>query len=904
MLSKLAVRACLVSLLLFPAASHANGPNPLEAASQGVIGARIVIPLTDGWRFRQGEGTSRAEGLTFDDQAWASVSLPHSWNRVGLYQPQVPSRINTPEVINKAMGLGWYRLSFTSPARLAGKRVWLEFDAASRIASVWLNGKLLGEHQGGYSRFRLDATDALRTDGPNILAVRTDNSRPDSGSSTVDVLPLSGDFFVPGGLYRPVRIVVTNNVHVDMLDSGGPGAYATTRSIEAGSAVVDTEARVANGAKAASTVRVRARLIDAQGTVVASQEQREAIAAGGLVTVKNSLRVDKARLWQGVDDPYLYRFVLDVLKPDGEVIDSVEQPFGIRTIEISPTRGFLLNGEPYAIRGVGYHQDREDKGWAISRADVEGDIKLLREMGATSIRLTHYQHSQYIHELADQYGLILWDEIPLVSQWTFGEAEVATEKLRANARQQMAELIRQNQNHASVAVWGIANEVDFGNSLPAFLTGFKGAGPDPLPLLAELNRYAKTLDPTRPTALATCCEGRLFAADVTVPITAPAADVGGANRYFGWYFGEPGDLPGHLDLLRSQRPSQPLSVTEYGAGGALSVHTDNVLGGMVDSRGRAQPEEYESYIHEQTWPLLSRRSDLWGTWLWAAFDFASTVRHEGDADDINTKGLITFDHKTRKDAYYFYKANWTSTPTVYVTGRRYANRAYAVTDVRVYSNARRTTLTVNGKALPTLTDCPQRVCVWTGVQLQSGANEILARGEFSGGPQENRIFWQVAPEALRSTRIDSGAMVAARAAAGVFGSDNFFQGGKPGSVVKPADFGKPAQPTQIAGTADSEIAATYREGEFRYRIPVSNGKYRVTLTFIESSDKSVRVFDVLAGGRVAIGRFDPAKSGAAANAAVIRSFVTPVRDGLLDLWFKPRAGQAIVSAIQVERVDR
>ena len=313
----------------------------------------------------------------------------------------------------------------------------------------------------------------------------------------------------------------------------------------------------------------------------------------------------KPRLWQGVADPYLYRLTVDVLDGSGRLLDRKEQPFGIRTMRFDAERGFFLNGKRYQLRGVGYHQDREGKGWAITEADVEEDVKLLREMGATSIRLTHYQHGQPIHELADRYGLILWDEVPLVSSWTLGDARVASEGLRANARQQMTELIRQNQNHPSVSVWGIGNEVDFGNSLPAFVTGNTGTPPDPLPLLSEINAVAKAVDPSRPTTIATCCEGRLFAAGIETPVTASAADLAGANRYFGWYYGPPQGLGAHLDELRAKRPGQPLAVSEYGAGGSISIHTDNVLGGPVDSRGRNQPEEAESYIHEVNWAALS-----------------------------------------------------------------------------------------------------------------------------------------------------------------------------------------------------------------------------------------------------------------------------------------------------------
>ncbi|MEL0210256.1 MAG: DUF4982 domain-containing protein, partial [Novosphingobium sp.] len=284
-----------------------------------------------------------------------------------------------------------------------------------------------------------------------------------------------------------------------------------------------------------------------------------------------------------------------------------------------------------------------------------------------------------------------------------------------------------------------------------------------------------------------------------IPTTAVAADLGGANRYFGWYFGKAGDLGPHLDGLHAKRPQQPLAVTEYGAGGALTMHTDNVLGGPVDSRGAAQPEEYESHIHETALAQLDARPWLYATWLWNSFDFATTVRTEGDAQDINTKGLIAYDHKTRKDAYYFYKANWNPAPMVHITSKRYVQRAYPVTDVKVYSNTASTELLLNGRSLGVKKDCPQKACVWSGVRLDEGSNALVARGLHAGGTVEDSASWTLAPETARHFVIDAGALLAAKSEGRVLGSDNWFEGGEAASLDKPADYGKPAVPTAIAG---------------------------------------------------------------------------------------------------------
>jgi beta-galactosidase len=889
----------VITALGFPVAVNAKAPAVAAPVAgiqvTGIQGAaRPVQTLAEGWRFKQDNALTGAEAPAFDDAAWQQVSVPHTWNRVGHYIPDPASHLNTAENIDKTMGVGWYRLTFTPGAEFRQKHAWLEFDAASRVAEVWLNGVKLGSHAGGFSRFRLDASAALSPGAANVLVVKADNSAPSGARAT---LPLAGDFFVHGGLYRPARLIATDDVHVEMLDHGGPGVYASTRSIDAGTATVAVRVLLRNDGKRTARTAAVIKLVDAAGATVAAKSLRLALPVGQTTAVEQDLTVPGAHLWHGVEDPYLYRLVVELQA--GKARDRVDQAFGIRQIRIDPEKGFFLNGKSYPLRGTGMHQDLEGKGWAMSAADFAADVAMLRELGANSLRLTHYQWGPAIHELADRTGLILWDEIPLVTLFAQGKGG-GRNYVRENALQQMRELIRQNYNRPSVAVWGIANEVDFGSSMPSFL----GDAGDfsPLPLLRELNALAKAEDPSRPTTQANCCEGRLFAATVATPIVAPEADLSGVNRYFGWYYGAPADLGPHLDALRAKRPGQPLSVSEYGAGGSLTMHTDDPTGGLPDSRGRRQPEEYMSYIHENAWPTLASRSYLWGNWIWNANDFATTVRREGDANDINTKGLVTYDRKTRKDAFYSYKANWNPAPTVHINGRRYVDRAYRVNDLRVYSNAPQTTLTLNGRPLGSKADCAFKVCVWPAVKLDIGENVIVATGRFASGEQQDRIVLQAAPRTASEVRIDSGALVAGDGGAVRFGSDTFFIGGRPGTVAQVAQYGKAEVARAIASAAHSEVATTFREGAFRYRIPLADGAYAVTLTFMEPKAKpGERRFDVLTGGKAVVRDLDVVTAAGAPLTAVTRSFAVTVVGGVLDLEFKPSLGQAIVSSVEVVR---
>jgi beta-galactosidase len=865
------------------------------ASTSGLASAaeRLTVPLADGWRFTQDDALSGAEAPGFNDKSWAAVSVPHTWNRAGYYLSDGPHP-HTPATINTKQGVGWYRLMFTAPAAIKDKAAWLQFDAASRKASVWLNGVHLGDHAGGFSRFRLDASKAIKPGQPNLLVVKVDASRPVAGGPTADILPLGGDFFVHGGLYRAVSLVATDKAHFDMLDFGGPGVYAQTTVIDGGKATVAVRSKLRNDAARGAKLVLTTQLVDASGAVAAQVVTPVFLAAGKSTEVRQDLTLADAHLWQGVKDPYLYRLKSVIKDARGQVVDNLDQGFGVRQIRIDPEKGLILNGQPLRLHGVGYHQDREGKGWAVSAADTAQDMAIIREMGANTIRLTHYQHGTAIHELADQYGLILWDEIPFVSVMTLAADQVEpTPGLVADAKQQLQELIRQNYNHASVGVWGIANEVDLRGTPPSFMGAAKIVQRDPVPFLKELQALAKAEDPARATTQATCCEGL----QPNAPEVAAITDTSGANRYFGWYY-TPSDLLGPaLDALRKKRPDKPLSVSEYGAGGAISQHTDDPLGGPFDSFGRVQPEEYQAFVHEKNWAILDSKPYLWASWLWNSFDFATGDRHEGDGESINTKGLVTYDRTVKKDAFYFYKANWSAEPSVHITGRRYVDRAYPVTDVRVYSNAPSTDLVVNGKSLGALADCPQKICVWKSVRLAPGDNTLVAQGRFAQGQStgdttEDRLTWRLAPEGKDRFTIDSGALLVPAGLGVRMGSDAFFTGGAAKAMTGQGG-GEP-------GAAPWPVARTYREGDFRYQIPAAPGRYTVTFTFVEPTYvKGERVFDVLINDKVALSDFDVAGTAKGERATVVRSVPVEATDAGLTIAFKGKTGKAIVSSIDV-----
>jgi beta-galactosidase len=863
---------------------------------------RVSMDLSRGWRFRQADGLSDVQSSAFDDSQWTQVVVPHTWNRIGNEGTERSA------LTNAVQGVGWYRLRFKTPASSAMRRCFLQFDGVGAIADVWLNGHYIGKHAGAFSRFRFDVSTAIKPSVENLLVVRADNSRPQPGSTTENVIPLSGDFFVFGGIYRGVALIFTDPVHVDMLDYGGPGLYARTETRDPNSAAVRVSAKLVNDGSKPRTVMVGARIESDAKVIVASESSRVSVAPMQPVTIDRTLHVDRPRLWQGVKDPYLYALIMTVRSSEGQLLDQVVQPLGVRSISIDADKGLFLNGEHLFLKGASMHQDRPVKGWAISHADQAQDFELLRDLGANAVRLAHYQHDQFSYELADALGILVWAEIPLVNKVSF-DGSSASAALAANARQQLTELIRQNYNHPSIAVWSIANEVD--------LTATQIKGPSKAAsLLKSLDLLAKQEDPSRFTTFADCCEQSVVAprtdaanvAGAAVNGIAPRdaivgiADAVGYNRYFGWYRGQFDDFGPMLDEAHARHPALPIAVSEYGAGAGLTQHTDDPAGGSINPHGRPHPEEFQNLYHEASWNTLRSRGYLWGVFIWNMFDFSSDSRREGDLSDINEKGLVSYDRQTRKDAFYFYRANWSSQPTLHLVGRRYVDRAYSVIDVKAYSNAALSRLWLNDRDQGTAS-CAGGMCQWHSVHLLPGANELRATAEIGGTALIDTMQWTFSGS-TDSVRIKAGDISGYASKDGDrYGSDTYFSGGAAGGINAPDS--PVSQQIRVAAD-DFGLYDRFREGAFSYRIPVSSGRYRITLKFQEpaAGAAGAREFDVLVNGKIVLAHFDIFAAAGGKLKGVDREFEAASRDGGLLIEFRPLKGRALVSALSITPLDR
>ena len=906
----ISVKTLALSLVMSGVLLACSDDDGAAAPAATATPLRTVTPLMQGWRFVQDDSLTEAQALASDATNWNTVNLPHTWNATDA----ATTAQSTPTTPTYKRGKGWYRLEFDNTGSAATK--WLQFDAASVVADVWLNGVKLGQHRGAFTAFRFDATAALKP-GRNVLLVKADNSPATTDASATAIAPLGGDFNVAGGLYRGVSLIGTPNAaHIALDDFGSSGVFARTAALSSGSGTVNVVAKLKNDSNADGSFTVTASLLEANGTTVKKTVgSAVTLKAGGTASVSQDLVVDQPHLWQGLADPYLYLLVVELKDGNGNPVDKVVQNFGIRQMKFDADKGFFLNGKSVPLHGVNMHQDMLGKAWAVGQSDVDQSFAMIKEIGANTLRLAHYPHSDYTVQQADKLGLVVWAELPLVNSTAVGGVAVDPETtgFADNARQQLKELVRQNYNSASIGLWSIANEVTGGND----------ARNNVQPLLKSLNQVAKAEDPDRITTLANQVTR---SGDVVLPdalTQTGITDSYGVNRYFQWYYGtSETQLGENLDDLHARIPTQPIGVSEYGAGDAISHHTDNVYGGRVCSRDTSgstricyQPEGYANYVHEKAYAQMVARPYLMGTWIWNMFDFGSGNRHEGDVGQTNTKGLVTFGRETKKDVFYFYKANWTQTPVTYITSRRYVQRAYPVADVKVYSNADSVTLKVNGATVATKTaaDCPLKVCEFKGVALATGNNSVSATGSHGATAVTDLVSWNLSTESATNFYIAAGQLTTGFASNDsllgkhVYGSDNFFVGGELPPIVGFSSVGLSGAVT-INGLGSTAIPETgrvwdmWREGAaFGYRIPVANGNYTVTLGFLEptATAAGARVFNVSANGVARIANLDVFQTAGARNTAVARSFPVTISNGVLALDFAGVAGKAIVSNIAV-----
>lgn len=623
---------------------------------------RNLIHLNQDWRFIQ-KDAGLPQTLPED---WQKIDLPHSWNAVDGHDG------------NGSFDRGryWYAKSFETPRQpLAGGRVYVEFPAAGQQATVYVNGTEVAYHEGGYSLFRADVTDLCAEEGENLLVVACSNENKSS------VYPQAADFTFYGGLYRGVNLISVPAAHFDLDYFGGPGLQVTPVPCECGGATFEMVSWVTGGDE---NFTVLYSVKDAQGREVAS-------AVRPADQTKVTVYVPDVTRWD-IDNPYLYT-VTATLQRRNEAYDEISARVGVRSFSCDPQKGFIINGAETPLRGVSRHQDQLYKGNALSREDHYSDARIIKEQGANTIRLAHYQHSQDFYDACDELGFVIWAEIPFISVMNPDPAA------HQNCISQMKELIIQNYNHPCICFWGVSNEILIGGISEQLVENHK-----------ELNALCKELDPTRLTTIAHVS---------MTPIESPMhgiTDVESYNHYFGWYGGKTEENGPWLDNFHKVHPEICLGLSEYGCEGIITYHGPNPA-------CKDYSEEYQALYHEHMAKVLDERPWMWSSHVWNMFDFGCAARNEGGVAGRNNKGLVTMDRKTKKDSYYVYQAYWSKTPMVHLCGKRYAQRAGETTEIKVYSNQPTVALYLNGKLVEEKS--ADKVFAFT-VALEEGFNIVVA----------------------------------------------------------------------------------------------------------------------------------------------------------------------------------
>lgn len=636
---------------------------------------RQDILLNNDWNFRFSHQVQKGTGVRVD--------LPHTWNA----QDALSGKIDYKR------GIGNYEKNLFIRPEWKGKRLFIRFEGVNNIADVFINRRHIGEHRGGYGAFIFEITGKVEYGKENSILVRVNNGEQ------LDIMPLVGDFNFYGGIYRDVHLLITDETCISPLDYASPGVRLIQDSVSHRYAKVRAIVDLSNGSSGNQEVELNVRLLDGQ-RVVKEGTKNVNLSGNEVMQQELTFEIDQPHLWNGRQDPFLYQAEVTLFR-NGQMVDRVTQPLGLRFYRIDPDKGFFLNGKHLPLQGVCRHQDRSEVGNALRPQHHEEDVALMLEMGVNAVRLAHYPQATYFYDLMDKNGIIVWAEIPFVGPGGYNDKGfVDLPAFRANGKEQLKELIRQHYNHPSICVWGLFNELT-------------ELGDNPVEYIKKLNVLAHQEDTTRPTTSASNqMEDLNFITDAIA-----------WNRYDGWYGGTPADLGKWLDRMHKDHPEICIAISEYGAGASIYHQQDSLVKTVPTSWWH--PENWQTYYHIENWKTISSRPYVWGSFVWNMFDFGAAHRTEGDRPGINDKGLVTFDRKVRKDAFYFYKANWNrEEPMLYLTGKRNTVRTQHLQTITAFTNLSGAELFVNGKSYGKAIPDSYAILEWKNVELEPGENEI------------------------------------------------------------------------------------------------------------------------------------------------------------------------------------
>ncbi|SNZ17008.1 beta-galactosidase [Natronoarchaeum philippinense] len=817
-------------------------------------------PLAPGSSSRQVKPL-RTWTLVDDD---ATVTVPHTWNDADAVDGTTGYEKTTKR----------YRTTIQPPSE-DDRRLFLHFEGANRTATVEIDGESVATHEGGYTAFTVDATDHVRSDEPTPVTVTVDNT------DDADVPPLGGDFTFYGGLYRPVWRVETADVHIDATDHGSAGVFVDTPVVSSDRARVRVRTTVVNDRSVPVDAELSHRVLDAAGNVVTTISESHAIPAGESDVFDIGCLVDDPMLWQP-DEPYCYSLDTTVAV-EGDAVDRLRSTFGIREFAVEDGR-ITLNGEPIALRGTSRHQNMAGAGNALSNAQHAADVDRIAATGANFLRLAHYPQSHALLDAADEAGLILWEEIPVVNEVTDSTAFVE------NSRRMIREMVRQHYNHPSIGIWGFMNELfihtDADDEAAVDTVREQAAG---------LDELLRTEDPSRPTAMACHYDEAYAEAGLTeIP------DVLGWNMYVGWYYEELDAVGDVIDEWFDTGPEQAEMVSEYGAGADARLHTHEPTAWDFT-------EEFQSEFHRQHIAAFDDRPELAGTVQWNAFDFSAPIRDD-TIPDINQKGLMTYDRQP-KAPYHLYRAWLSDDPTIHIATRNWDRRAErgVAHPITVYSDLESVELTVNGRSVGKQAPGDGYTATWE-ISLSSGENTLVAEGHTPDGTTvTDRASVQLIPFDVAATDDipEQGLSINVGSHRDFVTDDRLWASGGPYDDRGWGHVGGTTESSldRINGTDAIPLYQHWVDGLDRYRLDLPEGSYRLELGFCElvHDDPGQRVFDVTVGDSVLVADFDLVDAVGPSTAVSFDTTVT-VDDDPLFVDFAASAGTPLLNTLSVDSI--
>jgi len=835
--------------------------------------ARKIFSVNDNWKFLPG-GIAYAETVQAKDGDWETVSLPHTWNAADPFDDDRTYRRD----------ISWYRKHLNIPQGFKDNKIFLYFEGANQVVHVYLNGYFAGSHKGGYTGFAIDITNYInwKNEGRNIVAIQVNNAH------NPFIPPLNVGYASYGGIYRDAWMVVTDKLHFATINNNSGGVYISTPIVSKAQATVNIKTTVKNESDTEKTFNFLNKVFDATGNEIRSINKSFTVAANHQMHISVLSEIIKdPHLWSP-DDPYLYK-VTSQLISENKVVDEVVNSIGFRWFSFDDGNGFTLNNNKLFLRGTNRHQDMKGKGDALTLEDHRRDLQLIKNMGCNFLRLAHYPQAAEVLRLADELGLIVWEETPVVNFITNHP------EFLINTQNMIREMITQGYNHPAVVMWGSTNEI-----LLHGPDGERLGRHNDTPYLAVVRSFAlkfdstiRAEDTTRYSTLAMHISG-----DYAKYGLDNIAQVAGYNIYSGWYSGKVEDFGSDLD--RRKRAGHNVFVSEYGAEGEIRLNTEKPV--RFDYTG-----QYQRYYHESYLRQINQRPWLSGTAIWNQFDF-SQPNIGGPAPHLNQKGMATWDRKT-KDVYYLYKANWNPEPMVYIATRDWLVRGgerNATSTIDVYSNAEEIILNVNGESQKSIKGNDVKKFSWQ-VQLKDGKNMITATGKINGKIYSDNVIidyrsYNSDLSNLKSLSVNVGSNAQYLDPSGnVWIEDKPYQKGGFGFVSGNAKVFDRKE--VIMNTDDEPMLYTYRDSIQAYCFDVPNGKYRLTLAFAEPNrlNKGDRIFDVSINDEIVLKDMDLAAMNGFAQAA-LKTFIVDLKNGNgLQLKFDAKKGNAILNGIKIEK---